>query len=112
MPPRRPVGADNEAMVTVGGAPEIISPELVLVCPELRERALAQLPDAVWQSVVVQTRHSPEAATLPQPIASRPRAEARRLVLLLANVLVFVFVVVLGAGCATLALTLVADTLR
>ena len=29
---------------------EPISPELVLVCPELRERALAQLPPLPWEA--------------------------------------------------------------
>ena len=37
---------------------EPISPELVLVCPELREEAIGALPDPVWRAFVVdvQTR--------------------------------------------------------
>lgn len=35
---------------------EPISPELVLVCPELREEAIALLPDFRWQTFIAQAR--------------------------------------------------------
>jgi hypothetical protein len=37
-------------------AVEPISPELVLVCPKLRERAIATLPDYEWQIFVADAR--------------------------------------------------------
>jgi hypothetical protein len=35
---------------------EPISPELVLVCPELRQEAIALLPDFIWQTFIAQAR--------------------------------------------------------
>jgi hypothetical protein len=85
-------------------AAEPISPELALVCPELREQALAQLPDVEWQAFVAQVR----VRTL------RPAVEARRdsaflTVRELYRLGVGAFVA--GTG-VTLLLTLIADAIR
>jgi hypothetical protein len=85
---------------------EAISPELVLVCPELRMRAIAALPDPDWESVLARVRLRAAAASVAVPVPS-----ARRLPDLLAPVAVmatFFTTVVL----VTLTLTLIADSVR
>jgi len=60
-------------------AAQPLSPELVLVCPELRERALAQLPprdpDALF---AVDPRLIRPPAERPRPVADQPPAPRPR----------------------------------
>jgi hypothetical protein len=90
-------------------AVEPISPELVLVCPELREQAIAALPDYEWQIFVAEAR-----ARMVLPPAQLPGAVTR---LRAGAALVFEALVVPLVGLAILilatsALTLVADLTR
>ena len=48
-------------------AGEPFSPELALVCPELRARALAELPDPEWAAVVAQVRVRTKIRSAPLP---------------------------------------------
>jgi len=83
---------------------EAISPELVLVCPELRLKAIAALPDPDWDAVLARVRLRASAAA-----ASAP---ARRRIpeLLVPVVVAAIFFVSVTLG--TLALTLIADSVR
>lgn len=90
-------------MATV--AADVISPELALVCPELRQRALRQLPELPWQSLG-HVRVRPLAAVAAQPTLSRQLAVG------VVHLLVLAVVTLLGAGAVTLVLTLVADATR
>lgn len=83
---------------------EPISPELVLVCPELRERAMAELPDVTWDSFVAQIR-----VRTPRPTAE-PRDDDGFLKL---RELYRFGLGALAAGTGvTLLLTLIADAIR
>jgi uncharacterized membrane protein len=90
-------------------AVEPISPELVLVCPELREQAIAMLPDYEWQIFVAQAR---VRMALPPAQRSgavdRLRAGAAFVFEALAVPLVGLAILIL----ATSTLTLVADLTR
>jgi len=83
---------------------EAISPELVLVSPELRLKAIAALPDPDWDAVLARVRLRASAAA-----ASAP---ARRRIpeLLVPVVVAAIFFVSVTLG--TLALTLIADSVR
>jgi hypothetical protein len=81
---------------------EAISPELALVCPELRLRAIAALPDPDWDAVLARVRLRAAA----RPAASRQRIPD--LLMPLAVAAMFFLSVTLG----TLVLTLIADSVR
>jgi hypothetical protein len=87
---------------------EEISPELVLVCPELREQALALLPKLPWERVVSRAREqaSSRAAATPSVSALRESVAALLQFGQLATV------VIVATILLTLALTLVADFTR
>ena len=80
---------------------EPLSPELVLVCPELRERALAALPPLPWEALPAR-----KAETVP---ATRPLWGA----LFYATGLVAPLLMLgLGSLLLAVALTLVAGAIR
>lgn len=87
---------------------EPISPELVLVCPELREQALAEQPQLPWQVVTaaVPMRTPPDSAVGWISEAAADGVAALLQIARLATVVVVVCIVL------TLILTLVADMLR
>lgn len=87
---------------------EAISPELVLVCPELREEALAALPDVTWASFVQTARIRAAPAPAEAPARTALRGFAADLGVSLLWALTAVALVI----AATLALTLAADALR
>jgi hypothetical protein len=83
-----------------------ISPELVLVCPELREQALARLPVLPW-----------EAAAARLPVRSRSDEAARpftawEIVVSFVALARLATVVLMASISVTLVLTLVADAIR
>lgn len=84
---------------------EAISPELVLVSPELRLKAIAALPDPDWDAVLTRVRL--RAAATATPVAAR-RQRIPDLLMPLAVAVLFFVSVTLG----TLVLTLIADSLR
>jgi hypothetical protein len=83
---------------------EPISPELVLVCPELRERALAELPDRAWEAWVAQVR-----IRTPNPAA--PAEKDSGFLTLREFYRLGVGAFAAGTG-VTLLLTLIADAIR
>jgi hypothetical protein len=87
---------------------EPLSPELVLVCPELREYALAMLPTFAWHAPAAETRVPPKP--MPQLAIGlqflRSAATSRLAPLWVATT------AMLCCALATLALTLIADALR
>ena len=82
---------------------EPISPEIVLVCPELRQRAIAALRDFGSEALVAQAR----ARAVPQ--APETFAEARPMLPLMLPLGLVWFVCV---TLATLAMTLIANATR
>ena len=84
---------------------EPISPELVLVCPELRERALAAMPELPWPAPTVKTREQVPAEVPTWLLAWEITAY-------LAGSLVPFVVAMAGSVLVTLALTIVADATR
>ncbi len=104
-------------VVTVGGeradrsrvsALEPISPELVLVCPELRAWALAELPDPEFVAMVAQVRQRARVATEGAQSAPWWRVLARGA----ASPLVAPLLVSGGVVVVTAVLTFVADAVR
>jgi hypothetical protein len=93
---------------------EQISPELVLVCPELREQAIALLPDSTWQAFVAHARactvpSAPnERAGLVRALLGEARGASAELVKLVPWALGTFFCTIF----LTLALTLIADATR
>ena len=85
---------------------DAISPELVLVCPELRLKAIAALPDPDWDAVLARVRLRAAATPAVAP-ARRRRVVPEALAPLVVAAIAFVGVFVL-----TLTLTLIADGLR
>ncbi len=83
---------------------EVISPELALVCPELRLKAIAALPDPDWDAVLARVRLRASAAAVAAPV----RRRVPELLMPLVVAAVFFVSVTLG----TLALTLIADSVR
>ena len=86
---------------------DAISPELVLVCPELRERALASpRDDMAWQSFVERTR----TTIRPIPAPAEPAESLTRAVVLRVQTwLVYALATVIITVGATLAMTVIAD---
>ena len=86
-----------------------LSPELALVSPELREHALAALPDPEWVATVAQVRARSKVASarLPQRRRRPLRLGIREAAMVALNLL-FVGAVAL----LTLTLTLIADASR
>ncbi len=88
-------------------AVEPLSPELVLVCPELREQALAATVDPVWELVVrarVQAAHEPSSRSSPRLY--------RGVAAYLAQTMVVPLVAVTLTLTLTLLLTAIANALR
>jgi heme O synthase-like polyprenyltransferase len=84
---------------------EAISPELALVCPELRLKAIAALPEHDWDAVLARVRIRP----LSGGAATRARGQLVPDLLMPLAVAVIFFV---SATLGTLVLTLIADSLR
>jgi hypothetical protein len=87
-----------------------LSPELVLVCPELREQALAELPDPEWAAIVAQVRARAKVAA--SPPLPRHRRTLGALRAYLVDVAAMPLLAIAAGTLVTLALTLVADALR
>jgi len=90
---------------------EPISPELALVCPELRQQAIAALPDFTWQVFVAQTRArvAPQAPESTAGVLTRARQAAFEIITLVVPFASGAFVCV---TLVTLAMTLIADAIR
>jgi hypothetical protein len=86
---------------------DAISPELVLVCPELRERALASPPDDMaWRSFVERARTTVRPIPAPpEPAESLTHAVVTRV----QTWLVYALATVILTVGATLAMTVIAD---
>lgn len=84
---------------------EAISPELALVCPELRLKAIAALPDPDWDAVLARVRLR---AGTTAAAAAPARARIPDLLMPLVVAALFFLSVTLG----TLVLTLIADSVR
>ena len=84
---------------------EAISPELVLVCPELRLKAIAALPDPDWDAVLARVRLRAAASA-----GAAPARRQRIPDLLMPLAVAALFFLAVTAG--TLVLTLIADSLR
>jgi hypothetical protein len=82
---------------------EAISPELALVCPELRLQAIAALPEPNWDAVIARARARAAAAVVPV---------GRRLVPEALVPLVVAAIAFAGVFALTLTLTLIADSVR
>ena len=92
--------------VMSAAAAEPLSPELVLVCPELREQALAELERLVPRWIVVARERAVEPAPLrvadePLPVGASILPIAR-----------FGAAAMVSATAITLSLTLIADAIR
>lgn len=87
---------------------EPISPELVLVSPELREQAIAALPDPSWDSILAQVRA--RAALAPAP--ERERVSPREGATLVWHAAAVPLLAVAVATAVTLVLTVIADAKR
>jgi hypothetical protein len=88
---------------------EPISPELELVCPELRQQALAALPEVEWWSFVDRGQ-----SQIPR-VADEPRTWApaiRQTTLDAVHILGFYLAALLSTAGLTLALTIVANATR
>jgi hypothetical protein len=83
---------------------EAISPELALVCPELRLKAIAALPDPDWDAVLARVRL--RAAAIPS-VTARRRGIPEVLAPLVVAAIAFA-----GVFLLTLTLTLIADSMR
>ena len=83
---------------------EAISPELALVCPELRVKAIAALPDPDWDAVLARVRLRASASMA--AVAARGRVPE----LLMPLVVAAIFFIAVSLG--KLALTLIADSVR
>jgi hypothetical protein len=91
---------------------EPISPELALVCPELRRQAIALLPDFTWQTFVAQAR----ARSVPQAperiVGALRLRDALRAAVEMAGLLPWALAWFVCITLGTLAMTLVADATR
>jgi hypothetical protein len=95
-------------MSPVSAAAEPLSPELVLVCPELRDRAF-QLAEPAWETAAREAR-ARASVSVPPPRRTPllPRAATAGLL----RFALWAIAAVLVVGGATLLLTFVADALR
>ncbi len=91
---------------------EPISPERALVCPELRQQAIADMPDFTWEVFVAQAR----ARVVPQApertagvLARDARQAAVEMITLVVPFAIGAFVLV---TLVTLAMTLIANAIR
>jgi len=89
-------------------AVELISPELVLVCPELRERAIAALPDAAWQALVPEV----QLRVAPAPVEPTAWTVLRQAAAHLDGLLLPLVAIPCAVFFVTLVLTLIADATR
>ena len=102
--------ADNGDMDAVFLKP--ISPELVLVCPELRQQAIAVLPDFARQTFIAQAR-ARAVPQSPERIAGALLVgEARRAAVEMVKLLAWALTSFVCVTLATLAMTLIADATR
>src|SRR2546427_2720792 len=90
---------------------EPISPELALVCPELRRQAIAVLPDFTRPMFVVQAGAGagPESRNVAE---ARLLREIRGAVVEMIMLLPWAVGTFVGATAVTLAMTLIADATR
>ena|SRR2546430_10474499 len=91
---------------------EPISPELVLVCPELRQQAIALLPDFSRQTFIAQAR----ARSAPQApegiVGARGLRDVLRIAVQMAGPLPWALAWFVCGTLGTLAMTLIADATR
>ena len=88
-----------------------ISPELVLVYPEMREQAIALLPDFGWQTFVARARVLAQAPA-DESAAKRSPREVVALTPALLSLGTWMVIAFAGATLLTLVLTLYADAVR
>jgi len=86
-----------------------ISPELVLVSPEIRARVLESMPDPAWVATVAQVRARTRIASRPLP---RRRPRLRRLRRRDIGMAALNGVFVAAVALSTLTLTFIADASR
>jgi hypothetical protein len=91
---------------------EPISPELVLVCPELREQALALLPDFGWQTFIAQARARAVPQAPEDAVGAPWLREILRAGVEMAGVLPWALAWFVCITLGTLAMTLIADATR
>ena len=92
---------------------EPISPELVLVSPaEVRDQAIALLPDITWQTFVAQARARAIPPAPERRVGAFVAREVRETAADLIKVVPWAVVAFLVATLATLAMTLIADATR
>ncbi len=103
---RRALGTDTRFMAVAVVEP--ISPELALVCPELRKRAIASLPDVAWRAFVQEV-----GRTVPEPVeATRWEVVRTTAAAALLSPLLQLLALPLCVVALTLILTLIADATR
>ena len=78
------------------------------MCPELRDRAIAALPDFVWQSFVDHAR----VRAMPAPVGASTRASVLEAAAHVRVWLTYAVAAVMVTVAATLALTLIANATR
>lgn len=93
-------------MTAVSDGP--LSPELVLVSPEIRERALESMPDPEWVATMAQVRARTKIVSAPLP--RRRRSYARHARRASSALLHTIFIGAMAALTATVAL--IAEALR
>jgi hypothetical protein len=89
-----------------------ISPELVLVYPEMREQAIGMLPDLAWQTFVARARVLAQAPAEESASAKLSPREVVALTPALLSLGTWMVIAFAGATLLTLALTLYADAVR
>jgi hypothetical protein len=92
--------------------PEPISPELVLVCPELRAQAIALLPEFSWQTLVAQARARSAREAPESIVGARGLRDVRRTVVEMAGPLPWALAWFVSGTLGTLTMTLIADATR
>ena len=94
----------------VVGLLEPLSPELVLVCPELREQALAAAPPLPWERFATRRADAPRPTYAgAQGVAAR-RGLARELLLYVSGLAAPLVLIAMVVALLTLALTALAGT--
>src|ERR1700675_1592818 len=91
---------------------EPISPELVLVCPELRQQAIALLPDFSWQTFIAQARARAVPQAPERVVGALPLRNALRAAVEMGSLLYWALAWFVCIPLGTLAMTLIADATR
>jgi hypothetical protein len=91
---------------------EPISPELVLVCPELRQEAIALLPDFTWQTFIAQARTRAVPQAPEDAVGALWLRDVLRVAVEMASLLPWALAWFVCVTLGTLAMTLIADATR